>query len=91
MAETNGNGNAGYTVKEFLARIEKKVDDIAADLAAVKLDSALTKARVTTLEQDEDDRDGRVSKLEGRFNSVLAGIGTGLFAGAILFVRSLGG
>lgn len=42
---TNGNGNGGLTTKEYLARIDSKLDSLQAGLELVRLNFAVHEAK----------------------------------------------
>jgi hypothetical protein len=85
------NGHNSPTVKEYLARIDGKLDQLAGRIASLEIKVALTEQQVANNRKEIDEQEGRVGKLEGRFSSVLSGIGVGLFAGAVYLFRDLTG
>ena len=83
--------NDSLSVKEWLSRIDGKLDALNARMNAAELKAAMTEARLSSNKDRIDTLESQTDKLASRFSSVLAGIGVGLFAGAVAFIRSLGG
>lgn len=82
----NSNGN-GYTVKEYLARIDAKLDTVAGGLEAVRLDLAVHEAKAfheSARQELTDIRDATKSN-----TMRLAAIGGGVAAGVFLVELAL--
>lgn len=85
------NSDSSLSVKEWLSRIDGKLDTLNARMNAAELKAAMSEAHVDANERRLGVLEAQTDKLSSRFSSVLAGIGVGLFGGLVAFVRSLGG
>jgi archaellum component FlaC len=83
--------DSSLTVKEWLSRIDGKLDTLNARMNAAELKAAMIDARVENNSEKVKDLDAHTEILSSRFNSILMGLGVGLFAGALAFIRGLTG
>ena len=78
MPTSNGEG---YRIT--IGTLYQQQQEMSARIGELKQTVALMDSRLNTILSENQTLHSRLEKLEGRFNGILVGLGTGLVAGAV--------
>lgn len=81
------NGDPGFRITSGV--LYTKLEGVEKELAALRIENALLNHSVSALVTSMGTQQTRVEKLEGRFNSILVGLGVGIVTALVAVFRGV--